>query len=39
MDRRRLLDRALSALLDRLERQREVAALERHPYDADPELC
>ncbi len=33
-----LLDRALAALLDQLEYEREVAVLERHPYDEDPHL-
>jgi hypothetical protein len=34
----KLLDRALLALLDRLEEEREIAALTRYPYDDDPEL-
>jgi hypothetical protein len=33
-----LLDRALAALLGQLEHEREIAALERHPYDEDPQL-
>lgn len=35
----RLLDRALARLLDDLEHERELAALERHPYDEDPDLA
>jgi hypothetical protein len=35
----RLLDRALAALLDQLEQEREAAALDRHPYEGDPELA
>lgn len=34
----KLLDRALAALLEDLEEEREVAALACHPYDEDPEL-
>ena len=34
----KLLDRALAVLIDDLERERELAALDRHPYDDDPEL-
>lgn len=34
----KLLDRALLALLERLETERELAALERHPYHEDPDL-
>jgi len=33
-----LMDRAIEALLDVLEGEREVQALTAHPYDADPEL-
>ena len=32
------MDRALAALLEGLETQQELAALEAFPYDADPEL-
>lgn len=35
----RLLDRALLALIDALEAERESAALARHPYDDDPDLA
>lgn len=34
-----LLDRALAALLEDLEDQRERVALERQPYDDDPDLA
>ncbi|HVE46434.1 MAG TPA: hypothetical protein VNA57_06770 [Acidimicrobiales bacterium] len=34
----RLVDRALRVLADELEREREVAALERLPYEDDPDL-
>ncbi len=34
-----LIDRALAALLDSLEAEREREALEAMPYDADPELA
>jgi len=34
----KLLDRALGALLEQLEHEREVSALERHPYEDDREL-
>lgn len=34
----KLLDRALAALIEQLERESEIAALDRHPYDEDPEL-
>lgn len=33
-----LLDRALGALRDKVERDHELAALERDPYDDDPDL-
>lgn len=33
-----LLDRALAALLQDLEREREREALSRHPYEDDPDL-
>lgn len=33
-----LVERALVALIDELETQRELAALEAHPYDEDPDL-
>jgi len=33
-----LFDKALAALIDTLEGERERAALARHPYDADPDL-
>jgi hypothetical protein len=33
-----LLDRALAALIDEIETEREIAALEKYPYDADPTL-
>jgi hypothetical protein len=33
-----LLDRALAALLGQLEHEREIAALQLHPYDEDPQL-
>lgn len=32
------MDRALSALLEELETEQELAALEAFPYDEDPEL-
>ena len=35
----RLLDRALAALVEQLEGEREVAALTAHPYEDDPELA
>ncbi|MGH3939227.1 MAG: hypothetical protein ACRDTG_11440 [Pseudonocardiaceae bacterium] len=34
-----LLDRALTALIEQLESDRELAALTNHPYDEDPELA
>jgi hypothetical protein len=34
-----LLDRALQALVNELESERELAALEAHPYDDDPDLA
>ncbi len=34
----KLVDRALVALLEDLEAERELAALDRHPYDDDPDL-
>ena len=34
----KLLDRALALLVDRLEAEREIEALKRHPYEKDPEL-
>ena len=33
-----LMDRAIGALLDALEAEREVAALTAEPYESDPEL-
>lgn len=33
-----LLDQALAALVEQLGAQREIAALEQYPYDADPDL-
>lgn len=33
-----MLDRALGALIEELETQREIAALRAHPYESDPEL-
>ena len=33
-----LFDKALAALIDKLEGARERAALARHPYDTDPAL-
>ena len=33
-----LLDRALQALIDDLEAERELVALEAHPYENDPDL-
>jgi len=35
---RDLIDAALVALIDREEQRRELAALDRSPYDANPEL-
>ncbi len=35
----RIIDRALAALIDELEAQRELAALEAHPYERDPDLA
>ena len=35
----KLVDRALQVLADELERDREVAALERLPYEDDPDLA
>lgn len=35
----RILDRALAALLDRLETEKEVAALQAQPYEGDPDLA
>ncbi|HVB76409.1 MAG TPA: hypothetical protein VNI34_01155 [Candidatus Nitrosotalea sp.] len=34
-----LLDRALAALIERLEQERELAALTAHPYEDDPDLA
>lgn len=34
-----LLDQALAALVEHLEAQREIAALERSPYETDPDLA
>jgi hypothetical protein len=34
----RLLDRALAALIQQLEEERESAALAAHPYEEDPDL-
>ena len=34
----KLVDRALRVLADELEREREVAALDRLPYEEDPDL-
>lgn len=34
-----LLDQALAALVEQLAAQREIAALEQQPYDADPDLA
>ena len=34
-----LIDRALALLIEHLEREAELAALEQHPYDADPDLA
>ncbi|CAN5574466.1 hypothetical protein BH20ACT2_BH20ACT2_10880 [soil metagenome] len=34
----RLLDQALAALVNERERAQEEAALDAHPYEADPEL-
>jgi len=33
-----LVDRALALLLDHLEHERELAAIDRYPYEDDPEL-
>ncbi len=33
-----LVDRALGALIERVEAEREAAALDRRPYEDDPEL-
>lgn len=35
----RVLDRALLALIEHLEREREQAALLTHPYERDPDLA
>lgn len=35
----RIVDRALAALVDELEEQQELAALEAQPYQDDPELA
>jgi hypothetical protein len=35
----RLLDRALEAYVELLERERERAALDLHPYEADPDIA
>lgn len=35
----RLFDRALDALIDGAEHAAEIAALEAHPYDVDPDLA
>lgn len=35
----RLLDRALAALVEQLEAERELAALTNHPYEDDPDLA
>jgi len=32
------MDRALAALVNELEAERELAALENHPYTEDPDL-
>lgn len=34
----KLVDRALRALAEELEQERELAALEHHPYEEDPDL-
>ncbi|MGI8684817.1 MAG: hypothetical protein ACR2MO_06970 [Acidimicrobiales bacterium] len=34
----RILDRALKALIDQLEEERELAALAAFPYEDDPDL-
>jgi hypothetical protein len=34
----KLIDRALSALVDQLEVERELRALAAHPYEDDPDL-
>jgi len=34
-----LLDQALAALIERVEEEREVAALTAQPYEADPDLA
>lgn len=33
-----VIDQALKALIDRLEGEREFAALRKHPYEQDPDL-
>jgi hypothetical protein len=35
----RLVDRALGALIEQLEAERELAALASHPYEKDPDLA
>lgn len=35
----RLVDRALAALIEQLEAERELAALASHPYETDPDLA
>ncbi len=35
----RIIDRALAALIEELEAQRELAVLEAHPYEQDPDLA
>ncbi len=35
----RLVDRALAALIEQLEAERELAALASHPYEEDPDLA
>jgi hypothetical protein len=34
-----LLDGALEALIEKIEGERELAALEAHPYEQDPDLA
>lgn len=34
-----LMDRALLALIDEIEGQNEIRAIEAHPYEDDPELA
>lgn len=34
-----LMDRALAALIDRVEAEQEIEALLRHPYEADVDLA